>query len=101
VSAALVWTEEAVLIHITYTLHTLHDVDHREDPQAQHVPRVGDLITFDFHASYEVVDVLWHLDSTGGSDQMVTVTAWEHDWHARIKEIETAHQQRLTHPEGS
>lgn len=73
-------------ITIFYTLHPSspdEDMQHHTVP-SPHVPRVGELVAPDFHSSYEVVDVLWHLDT---DEPSVTITAFEKDWHTHIDEV--------------
>jgi hypothetical protein len=53
--------------------------------QSQQVPRVGELIGFEPNRSYQVVDVLWHLNKAG--QDRVTVTACERDWHEHINDV--------------
>jgi hypothetical protein len=53
----------------------------------------GDLVTFDFNRSYQVVDVLWHAN-TGGKHTLVTITACERDWHQHIRDVVDDYQQR-------
>lgn len=49
------------MIDISYTLHADNgDILDEETLQSEHVPPVGELVTFDPHRSYQVIDVLWH-----------------------------------------
>ncbi|HWR46116.1 MAG TPA: hypothetical protein VN327_00655 [Pseudonocardiaceae bacterium] len=78
------------VIEINYTLHP-DDGDIRyEERHQQHVPRVGELITFDPNHSYQIVDVFWHLPEE--SNIHVTVTAHELSWHKHIHEVTTEWQ---------
>ncbi len=76
------------MIGINYTLHG-EDGDLRyEQRLQQHVPRVGELVTFDSDHSYQVVDVLWHLDDE--HEPRVTATAHELGWHEHIRDVNAA-----------
>ncbi|TWP51729.1 hypothetical protein FKR81_12740 [Lentzea tibetensis] len=76
------------MIKIDYTLHCDDGEIQYEEKRSEHVPRVGELVTFDFDHSYQVVDVLWHL--VGADGHHVTVTACELNWHKNIDKILTA-----------
>ena len=73
------------MINIDYTLRSDDgEFRYEEDSGSGHVPRVGELVTFDQDHSYQVVDVLWHL---GQDAPHITVTACELDWHKHIDKI--------------
>lgn len=51
------------MIEIHYSLYTADgELLYEERPRSEHVPRIGELITFEPSHSYQVIDVLWHLD---------------------------------------
>jgi len=77
------------VIEVMYSLHTGDGETLDETRQSEHVPRVGDLVTFDVNSgrSYQVVDVLWHLHE--GRRHYVTVTACDANWHKHIQMVTT------------
>ncbi|MGH3871430.1 MAG: hypothetical protein ACRDSR_07950 [Pseudonocardiaceae bacterium] len=80
------------MIDINYTLNTLDcDILYEEKKRSEHVPRLGELISFDLHRSYQVVDVLWRLGNGGRS---VGITACEVNWHQHIKDVTADWEQR-------
>lgn len=72
------------MIDIMYTLRTTDGEFEDASVRAEHVPRVGELVTFDQRTSYQVVDVLW---STGNGQQRAMITAYERDWHEHIGDV--------------
>lgn len=72
------------MIDIMYTLRTADGEFEDASVRAEHVPRVGELVTFDQRTSYQVVDVLW---STGNGQQRAMITAYERDWHEYIGDV--------------
>jgi hypothetical protein len=62
-------------------LHPLRGKKVRVHNLTPHVPRIGELVSFDPRRSYQVIDVLWHL---GGDDPYVSITACELNWHKHI-----------------
>lgn len=78
------------LIAIDYTLHTDGGDIGSESVQATHVPRVGELVSVGFYDSYQVVDVLWHIND--GRQHRVSITACERSWHRHIEEVVAEHQ---------
>lgn len=81
-----VTTAHDARITIYYTLYPFSpdgETKQRTVP-SPHVPRVGELVAADFSSSYEVVDVLWHLDN---DEPTVSITAVEKDWHTHIDEV--------------
>lgn len=80
-------------MEINYTLRGEDGNTRHEERHQQHVPHVGDLLTFDFDHSYQVIDVLWHLPD--GHEPHVSVTAHELSWHEHIRDVgnawDTAH----------
>lgn len=78
------------LIEIDYTLHTNDGDIGAESVQATHVPRVGELVSVGFYDSYQVVDVLWHVND--GRQHRVSITACERSWHRHIEEVVAEYQ---------
>lgn len=73
--------------NVNYTLHTdADDILHEEIAETSHVPRVGELVSVDYARSFEVIDVLWHVNTADGTQDTITVTACERDWHQHIKD---------------
>lgn len=73
------------MIEVSYTLHGDDGGIEYQERSAQQVPRVGELVTFEQSHSYQVVDVLWHLNEAGR--ERVTITACERDWHKHIRGV--------------
>lgn len=72
------------MINVDFTLHRDNGTSESLELQAEHVPRVGEFFAPQpFHASYQVIDVLWHY--TGQT--RATVTACEVDWHANMASL--------------
>ena len=83
------------MIEISYTLHRDNSDILHEERTAADVPRVGDMIAFDFNGpSYQVIDVLWHLRADEPAS--VTVTAGELNWHKHIGDATTAWRVRIS-----
>lgn len=85
----------AAMLELNYTLHTAdgHILD--QTVRAEQPPRVGDLIGIDGVRSYQVVDVLWHINTglhgpleglAGHTKSRVTITACELNWHQHIND---------------
>lgn len=72
------------MIDVMYTLRTAEGGFEDASVRAEHVPRVGELVTFDHRTSYQVVDVLW---SAGNEQQRAMITAYERDWHEHIGDV--------------
>lgn len=70
-------------VEINYTLHPADGSITYESVRAGQVPRVGELVAVGPRDSYEVVDVLWHVND---GQQHVTITACERDWHQHIQD---------------
>lgn len=82
-------------IEISYTLHGEDGSISHEERTSEHVPRVGDMLAFDFYGpSYQVIDVLWHLHADGPG--RATVTAGELNWHKHIGDATTAWRDRIS-----
>jgi len=73
------------VIVVNYTLQGDDGEIRDEERHSEQVPRVGELVTFDFNRSYQVVDVLWHLNEPGTT--RVTVTACELGWHENLEAV--------------
>ncbi len=71
-------------IDISYTLRGQDGSFKDASVRSVHVPRVGELVTFDHYDSYQVVDVLW---TAHQGEHSVVVTACERDWHAHIEDV--------------
>ncbi len=75
------------VIEVNYTLNREDgDTKYVESLRSEQVPRIGEIVSFDWNDSYQVVDVLWHLHD----DQHVTVTACEVNWHRHINDVTAA-----------
>lgn len=72
------------MIDVYYTLQAEDGATQSQETRSEHVPRVGELISFDPDRSYQVVDVLWH---PRDNDSYVSVTALELNWHKHIRKI--------------
>ncbi|MGI5507440.1 hypothetical protein [Lentzea sp. CA-135723] len=74
------------MIQLLFTLHGDNgEIEHQEVENVDLlVPRVGELVSFDPHRSYQVIDVLWHL----GGDPYVSITACQRNWHAHIAQVQ-------------
>lgn len=77
------------MIDIFYTLHTDDGQSLQEEVrQSPHVPRIGELVTVTSQQrSYQIVDVLWHINPSG--NHHVTITACELNWHKHIQKVTT------------
>ena len=53
------------MIEISYTLHGDGGGIEYQERRSPQVPHIGELITLEQSHSYQVVDVLWHLDEVG------------------------------------
>lgn len=81
------------MLELNFTLHTTdgHILD--QTVRAQQPPRVGDVIRFDGAGFYQVVDVLWHINSglpepldgpTPHALSRLTITACELNWQQHV-----------------
>ncbi len=88
------------MIEINYSLHAADGgITYQERPRSEHVPHIGELITFDPDHSYQVIDVLWHhVADKPDAAPWVTITAHELGWHQHIQDATTAWRHR-TRPE--
>ena len=75
------------MIEVVYTLRTLDDDFIDETMRVEHVPRVGDLVTFNEDRSFQVADVLWHLHPGRPGTDRITITAVERPWHEHIEKV--------------
>jgi len=73
------------MIEVDYTLYGDDGGIEYQERSSQQVPRAGELIGFEPNRSYQVIDVLWHLNKAG--QDRVTVTACERDWHEHINDV--------------
>ena len=73
------------MVVVNFTLHNDDGGLQDEERRCEQVPRVGEMISFDFNHSYQVVDVLWHLNQPAAAT--VTVTACEVNWHKHIDDV--------------
>lgn len=86
------------MIEISYRLHGEDGNISHEERTSDHVPRVGDMLAFDFNGpSYQVIDVLWHLRAD--DPVSVTITAGELNWHKYIGDATAAWHDRISQPD--
>jgi hypothetical protein len=83
------------MLELNFTLHTTdgHILD--QTIRAEQPPRVGEVIGVDGARSYQVVDVLWHINAglqgaleglPGRTLSRLTVTACELNWRQHISD---------------
>lgn len=83
------------MIEISYTLRGENGDSSYEERASDHVPRVGDMLAFSYMgASYQVIDMLWHLPADDAAH--VTITAGELSWHKYISDATTAWHGRIS-----
>ncbi len=82
------------MIQVHFNLHPEVGAPKDESRRCEHVPRVGELITFDSNCSYQVVDVLWNMQPPNPANQYVTVTAFELQWHSHMARIDAEWKDR-------
>lgn len=87
------------LVEILYTLRAQDGSFFEERVYAAQVPRVGELVAAGFNASYEVVDVLWHIDSGNTGGHRVGIHAFEKDWHEHFAAISDERSGRALRPD--
>ena len=85
------------MIDVNYTLYAADGDSDNVEVRTEHVPRVGELVAFDFTRSYQVVDVLWQVND--GKHTSVAVTACELNWHEHIRDVVDAHGRRQNRQE--
>ncbi len=77
---------------VNFTLNTADGDVETQERQLQQVPAVGEMVTFEWRRTFQVADVLWHVQEDA---TYATVTAYEVDWHQYVNKVAADWRARL------